>query len=180
MQVDPIRTYPRRGAVLVARSVQLERFRVEIAGRSAPLQSDPPCSLGAEQQVELPIRRGRETLGTITLDLGERKLGTDELRVARWAARLYARGLSLRSRLSTEAVRRSPNEGVDDALARTSLTKRECEVVRLLAGGSTTREIAKETGLTVSTINTYMKRIFAKLGVHSRVELVARLAGTAA
>jgi DNA-binding CsgD family transcriptional regulator len=33
--------------------------------------------------------------------------------------------------------------------------------------------------LTVSTVNTYLKRIFSKLGVHSRVELVARMAGTA-
>ena len=40
------------------------------------------------------------------------------------------------------------------------------------------QRIAENTGLTVSTINTYMKRIFAKLGVHSRVELVARMAGT--
>jgi hypothetical protein len=38
--------------------------------------------------------------------------------------------------------------------------------------------ITLRTGLTVSTVNTYLKRIFAKLGVHSRVELVARMAGT--
>ena len=40
-------------------------------------------------------------------------------------------------------------------------------------------EIAADTGLTESTVNTYLKRIFSKLGVHSRVELIARMAGTA-
>ena len=45
--------------------------------------------------------------------------------------------------------------------------------------GSSTRDIASETGLTISTVNTYLKRIFSKLGVHSRVELIARMAGTA-
>lgn len=44
--------------------------------------------------------------------------------------------------------------------------------------GASTRDIAGRTGLTVSTVNTYLKRIFSKLGVHSRVELVARMAGT--
>ena len=48
----------------------------------------------------------------------------------------------------------------------------------LLVAGSSTRDIASRTGLTVSTVNTYLKRIFSKLGVHSRVELVARMAGT--
>jgi DNA-binding NarL/FixJ family response regulator len=51
-------------------------------------------------------------------------------------------------------------------------------VVSLLVAGSSTRDIASRTGLTVSTVNTYLKRIFSKLGVHSRVELVARMAGT--
>ena len=46
-------------------------------------------------------------------------------------------------------------------------------------GQKNTREIASESGLTVSTVNTYLKRIFSKLGVHSRVELIARVAGTA-
>ena len=52
-------------------------------------------------------------------------------------------------------------------------------MVSLLVAGSSTREIAAETGLTISTVNTYLKRIFSKLGVHSRVELIARMAGTA-
>ena len=59
-----------------------------------------------------------------------------------------------------------------------TLTPRERDVVGRLLSGASTRQIAESTGLTVATVNTYLKRIFAKLGVHSRVELVARVTGT--
>jgi DNA-binding NarL/FixJ family response regulator len=51
--------------------------------------------------------------------------------------------------------------------------------VALLVSGASTRSIAHEIGLTVATVHTYLKRIYSKLGVHSRVELVARMVGTA-
>jgi DNA-binding CsgD family transcriptional regulator len=63
-------------------------------------------------------------------------------------------------------------------LERTPLTKREKEVVSLLVSGASTRAIAEQTKLTVATVHTYLKRIYSKLGVHSRVELVARMMGT--
>src|ERR1700759_4873837 len=63
-------------------------------------------------------------------------------------------------------------------LERTPLTKREKEVVSLLVSGASTRTIAESTKLTVATVHTYLKRIYSKLGVHSRVELVARMMGT--
>jgi hypothetical protein len=44
--------------------------------------------------------------------------------------------------------------------------------------GASTRTIAEKSNLTVATVHTYLKRIYSKLGVHSRVELVARMAGT--
>jgi len=50
----------------------------------------------------------------------------------------------------------------------------------LLVSGGSTRQIAEQTGLTVATVHTYLKRIYSKLGVHSRVELVARMVGTTA
>jgi DNA-binding NarL/FixJ family response regulator len=52
------------------------------------------------------------------------------------------------------------------------LTKREEEVVRLVAEGLQNREIAKELKLSEHTIKNYMFHIFEKLGVSSRVELV--------
>lgn len=52
------------------------------------------------------------------------------------------------------------------------LTKREEEVVRLLAEGLQNREIANELNLSEHTVKNYVFHIFDKLGVSSRVELV--------
>jgi DNA-binding NarL/FixJ family response regulator len=51
------------------------------------------------------------------------------------------------------------------------LTKREEEVVQLVAEGLQNREIARDLKLSEHTIKNYLFRIFDKLGVSSRVEL---------
>ncbi len=61
---------------------------------------------------------------------------------------------------------------VVDADGMRLLTKREEEVVRLVAEGMQNREIAKELNLSEHTIKNYLFHIFDKLGVSSRVELV--------
>jgi DNA-binding NarL/FixJ family response regulator len=53
-----------------------------------------------------------------------------------------------------------------------TLSKREREVVRAVAEGRTNREIGKHLGLTEHTVKNYLFRIFDKLGVSTRVELV--------
>ncbi len=178
LHLDPVRTYPQRGASLVAKLAEATGFRLTLEGESDVVESDPKPSDGCET-VELPLRNGRQSIGTLTLHLpeGVDKLGQQELRLVRWGARVLARGLAYANRLASEGGRRS-GESLQDALARAPLTPRERDVVALLVAGSSTREIASRTGLTVATVNTYLKRIFSKLGVHSRVELVARMAGT--
>ena len=52
------------------------------------------------------------------------------------------------------------------------LTKREEDVVRLVAEGLQNRDIAKELKLSEHTVKNYLFHIFDKLGVSSRVELV--------
>lgn len=52
------------------------------------------------------------------------------------------------------------------------LTRREEEVVRLLAEGMQNRDIAKQLKLSEHTVKNYLFHIFDKLGVSSRVELV--------
>ena len=59
------------------------------------------------------------------------------------------------------------------------LTKREEEVVRLVAEGLQNREIAKELKLSEHTIRNYLFHVFDKLGVSSRVELVLYAASSA-
>jgi DNA-binding NarL/FixJ family response regulator len=52
------------------------------------------------------------------------------------------------------------------------LSEREVDVVRCVAEGMTNREIAQQLGLTEHTVKNYLFRIFDKLGVSSRVEVV--------
>jgi len=56
------------------------------------------------------------------------------------------------------------------------LSKRENEVLGLLAQGYLYKEIADTIGISLPTVNTYIRRIYEKLHVHSRAQAVALLA----
>jgi DNA-binding NarL/FixJ family response regulator len=60
--------------------------------------------------------------------------------------------------------------------AESSLSAREEEVLRLLAKGYRSKEIAEELEIGVATVNTHVRHIYEKLHVRSRAEAVARLA----
>lgn len=51
-------------------------------------------------------------------------------------------------------------------------TRREKEVILLLAEGKTNKEVATALSITVSTVETHRSRIFFKLGVHSVAQLI--------
>jgi len=52
------------------------------------------------------------------------------------------------------------------------LTPRERDVLRMLAGGSETRAIAKNLGISVNTCRGYVKNLLLKLNAHSQLEAV--------
>lgn len=54
------------------------------------------------------------------------------------------------------------------------LTTREGEVLRLVAEGKTTKEIASELFLTAGTVRNYISTIFEKLEVSNRIEAISR------
>ena len=65
-----------------------------------------------------------------------------------------------------------PGGGNFRHLADSPLSARESDVVRCVAEGLTNREIAQRLKLTEHTVKNYLFRIFDKLGVSSRVEVV--------
>ena len=67
---------------------------------------------------------------------------------------------------------RAPKQRKVDPTVENGMTKREADVVRLAVEGLSNREIARELGLTEHTVKNYLFRIFDKLGVSNRVELV--------
>jgi DNA-binding NarL/FixJ family response regulator len=78
-----------------------------------------------------------------------------------------ARRLLERPSAMRPARRSSPNGNP------ASLTKRELEVLRLLAAGLSQRAIARELVITPKTVSTHIQRILAKLGVHNQAQAVA-------
>jgi two-component system, NarL family, nitrate/nitrite response regulator NarL len=59
-----------------------------------------------------------------------------------------------------------------DAKGRYLLAKREAEVAYLVAEGLSNRDVAQKLGLSEHTVGNYLFRIYDKLGISSRVELV--------
>jgi DNA-binding NarL/FixJ family response regulator len=57
--------------------------------------------------------------------------------------------------------------------AQLRLTRRECDVLRLLADGLSNRRIADELSLGDETVKTHLRSIYKKLGVQDRTQAVA-------
>ncbi|MGN6574424.1 MAG: response regulator [Nocardioides sp.] len=57
------------------------------------------------------------------------------------------------------------------------LTQREREVLRRIVTGQSTEEMAREMSVTRSTARTHVQNVLQKLGVHSRLQAVAAVAG---
>jgi DNA-binding NarL/FixJ family response regulator len=57
---------------------------------------------------------------------------------------------------------------------RSALTPREWEVLDLMTTGASTQEISNELVVSLETVQSHIKHILRKLGVHSRAEAIAR------
>jgi two-component system, NarL family, nitrate/nitrite response regulator NarL len=70
------------------------------------------------------------------------------------------------------AFAKSPKPRKLDTKVESRVTRREADVVRLAVEGLSNREIALQLALTEHTVKNYLFRVFDKLGVSNRVELV--------
>lgn len=170
-ELEPTATYGERAAAVAAAIVGASTHALDVGRDKAP--SSRPATPG----FSVALRHGNETLGALVFwaEDGTARLGEEAQRLARWCGKTIARGIVYARKLEGPV---RTDDDVRALLESIPLTPRERDVVGRLVAGASTREIASATGLTVSTINTYMKRIFAKLGVHSRVELLARVTRT--
>lgn len=57
------------------------------------------------------------------------------------------------------------------------LSPREMQVVRLIFADDKEEAIAGELGISPSTVHTYIERLYRKLGVRDRVQMVVRVTG---
>jgi PAS domain S-box-containing protein len=73
---------------------------------------------------------------------------------------------------SGRSSRRVGRSGSSDTA--NSLTRRETEVLRMLAQGLATRELAESLSVSVNTVRSHTQNILHKLGAHTKLQAVCR------
>ncbi len=64
---------------------------------------------------------------------------------------------------------------IKSAVARLGLSPRESQIVAGLASGRSTKRVAAELSIHQNTVRTHLRKIFTKLEVNSRVELLSQV-----
>ena len=87
---------------------------------------------------------------------------------------VQAGGSPMSSNIARKVVQSFQRPSASSITADAKLSPREREVLDKLAAGFLYKEIADGMGLSLPTVNTYVRRIYEKLHVHSRSQAVAR------
>ena len=128
-------------------------------------------ALSAHDGLAMPFERGRTLLlaGTIHRRRKEKRLADERLREA---LAIFERiGIPVwaeRTRAELGRVGRRPR-------APSDLTETEQRVAELAAAGLSSRQIADRAFLAPKTVGNVLGRVYAKLGIHTRAELGARM-----
>lgn len=165
--IDPPSTYLQRAASALAELLEASGYR--LCYNNNEFKKLVPL-FGSTISIQLIA--DDKPIGTIDFFFHDNQVKEEKRQLANWGSRILARGITVSTLLNHTMA-----NNTNSKMAKTSLTKRERQIVNLLVAGASTKSISSATGLTVSTVNTYLKRIFAKLGVHSRVELIALITG---
>jgi DNA-binding CsgD family transcriptional regulator len=104
--------------------------------------------------------------GTLRLSSGERTLDLTRLQVSFSKSRAYAISLVQSSELKmTREV----------LVKRLRLTRAQAQVAALIYDGSNQVSVAERLGVSINTVKTHMKGIFAKAGVRSQRGLIRKV-----
>ena len=156
------------------------RAAVLLAG-GRPGDAATAAARGAEiRSAPLEAARSRALEGVALAQTGDRRGGAAALKQAAdeferfGARRLRDHATRELRRLGVRTWRRGPTtpRDVDPIHA---LTPREREIAALVLAGRRNADIARELYLSLKTIESHTRNIYAKLGVSSRVEFIARL-----
>lgn len=134
----------------------------------------------------VPLKVRGAALGALVLFSAgsERSYGPEDLALTEGLAHCIALALDdLRGHLSeVEVARKLIKLAREEPLVVPSssggrppeLTTRQSEILRLLAAGKTTREIARTLYLSEATVRNHVRAILLSLGAHSQLEALAR------
>jgi DNA-binding NarL/FixJ family response regulator len=148
-------------------AVLLEHGELQEAAAAAAAAFD------AAEQAGAPVEAARSRIlaGKALAAAGERDAAISELEAAHQqlmschAFHYSDEAARELRRLGRVVARAGGREGAADPLG---LTRRELEVMELVAAGKTNREIARALFLSVRTVDRHLSRIFVKLDVNSR------------
>jgi GAF domain-containing protein len=149
-------------AVETGQPVVIANLRTEARFRPPPLLRDHRVTSGLSVLIQgdgVPFG----VLGAYTA--ARRRFTNDHVQFLQAVANVIA--LARRRRHAEQAR-------MERALLLDRLTRREHQVLRLLATGFTNRQIAQRIGIRYSTVRGYVRAVIEKLGVHSELEAVAR------
>ncbi|HLI25685.1 MAG TPA: LuxR C-terminal-related transcriptional regulator [Chloroflexota bacterium] len=113
-----------------------------------------------------------EALLREALHVARQRLGPAAYAVAWTEGAAMSLDQAIAEALAVEAAP-PPRPGSPSGRSFEDLTPAEIRVLRLLAGGRTTKEIAAELVVSVSTVDRHLTHIYTKLGVRNRAEATA-------
>jgi len=156
-----------RKAMLYARAVLADDDEAEALFRRALAEPSRPAFSSGRLQLALGIWLRRQRRISEAREMLRSARGAfDALGALPWGDRTRQQ---LRA-IGENSARRAPD-------AREQLTAQELQVAQLAAAGLSNKEIGQKLYLSDRTIGTHLYRIYPKLGISSRSELAAALAG---
>lgn len=163
------------------------KFPVDVAVISAVLDDDPSQGFAVLREIR---RTHPSVCGVMLLDSCKRQSVVEAFRAG--ARGVLSENASVKSlckclwcvhegqiwadqkelKFALDALASAPSIRAVNAQGMNLLSKRESEVVQSVAEGLTNREIGQRLGLSRHTIKNYLLRIFDKVGVSTRMELL--------
>jgi DNA-binding CsgD family transcriptional regulator len=163
-RIRAVLTLERDGGVFGARDVDWLRTllpTLTLADEGAAGSEDPP-------RVRALNSREAEVVGYV-------RLGYTNAQIALATGRSVPAVRNLLARVFDKRGVRTRAQLVDGVLETRGLTRREREIVEHLRTGLTNREIGEVLGISVNTVRNTLARLFAKVGVSTRSELMGAL-----
>jgi DNA-binding NarL/FixJ family response regulator len=162
-------------AQLAASEIPVDVLAVELASPSVQIVRDANEALGGVRVLAVTEELDPE-VGASVIAAGAAGLMTrsdDERTVPELLRRAAAGELILPAAHLAALVELVRVSRLDATGARIdALTRREREVLALLADGHTTQEVSEALSISVMTVQSHVKNVLAKLGVHSKVEAI--------
>jgi DNA-binding CsgD family transcriptional regulator len=156
---------------------RLEELAGLLEGRLAPVLATSAAALAVQDGPALDrVAAAFEDLGALLLAAEAAAAAARAHRAAARDAR--ANASQERAAALAAACQGASTPGLGPGALASTLTTREREVAMLASARTSSREIAARLDLSVRTVDNYLSRVYAKLGVSSRSQLAALLRAT--